>query len=139
MEERRGTRPPTEPSEYLRNLPALLLLDRLPVGVLGVGVVGDARLRRRQHHDQDGTCPTYWSRIPNARDCLATLQAAESVVSWNHSDGHVVRTTVSTPLLMRNSDPLLLICLTDDLLDGCGPVALGRAVDLAEPPETGTL
>ncbi|MDT5105311.1 MAG: hypothetical protein QOI25_2824, partial [Mycobacterium sp.] len=41
MQERRQQRQPTDLAGYLHQLPALLLLDRLPTAVLGVGHLGD--------------------------------------------------------------------------------------------------
>jgi PAS domain-containing protein len=46
-------------------------------------------------------------------DCVASLQSAESIVGWNHADGHVIRTMVSAPVLLRKSDPLVLVGMTD--------------------------
>jgi PAS domain-containing protein len=41
VEERRRSLESCHLSEYLRSLPALLLLDRLPTAMLGIGLVGD--------------------------------------------------------------------------------------------------
>lgn len=46
-------------------------------------------------------------------DCLATLRDVEPIVEWNHAEGHVVRTMVSTPLLIRSTDTLLLVSVLD--------------------------
>jgi len=51
-------------------------------------------------------------------DCVATLQSTEGIVHWNHAHDYVIRTEVSPTLLVRESDPLLLVSITDvtDLL-----------------------
>jgi PAS domain-containing protein len=46
-------------------------------------------------------------------DCLTTLRTAAAVVEWNHNQNYVVRTMVSAPLLLRETDTLLLIGVTD--------------------------
>ena len=45
-------------------------------------------------------------------DCLKTLRTA-AVVDWNHGQNYVIRTMVSAPLLLRETDTLLLIGVTD--------------------------
>jgi len=46
-------------------------------------------------------------------DCVNTLRTAEGIVGWNHAQDYVIRTMVSPPLLLRDSDQLLLISITD--------------------------
>lgn len=46
-------------------------------------------------------------------DCVATLRGADGVIGWNHAEGYVVRTMVSPPLLVRATDALLLVGITD--------------------------
>ncbi len=46
-------------------------------------------------------------------DCLATLTAPPPIVEWNHCADHAVRTIVSTPMLLRSTDALLLVGITD--------------------------
>ncbi|WP_319452616.1 MULTISPECIES: PAS domain-containing protein [unclassified Mycobacterium] len=125
MEERRRATPPTEVSGYLRALPALLLLDRIPTAMLGVGLTGDIVYANPACADMLGHADAeavprlhlpellvgHLDRSPG--DCVASLRFAESIVSWNHADGHVIRTTVSAPLLLRKSDPLVLIGMMD--------------------------
>jgi PAS domain S-box-containing protein len=125
MEERRRETPLGDLSDYLRALPALLLLDRLPTAMLGVELAGtigyanpayadmlgyaDARLVTRLRLSE--LLAGLSDRSPS--ECVAALRSAESIVSWNHAQGHVIRTTVSAPLLMRQSDPMVLIGITD--------------------------
>ncbi|MDD4867097.1 MAG: PAS domain-containing protein [Mycobacterium sp.] len=48
------------------------------------------------------------------RDCVAALRAAgTAVIDWLHAEGFPVRTLVSDALLVRATDPILLISITD--------------------------
>ena len=48
------------------------------------------------------------------RDCVTALRAAGTVViDWLHAEGFPVRTVVSDSLLVRATDPILLISITD--------------------------
>jgi PAS domain-containing protein len=125
MEERRRETPAGDLSGYLRALPALLLLDRLPTAILGVALAGTIGYANPACADMLGYADAGLVtrlRLPellaglshrSPSECVGTLRSAESIVSWNHAQGHVVRTTVSPPLLMRKSDPLLLISMLD--------------------------
>ena len=48
-----------------------------------------------------------------AEDCVDWLRKADSDVEWKHAQGYVIRTMVSPPLLLRETDALLLIGVTD--------------------------
>jgi hypothetical protein len=48
-----------------------------------------------------------------AADCLDTLRTDVAAVEWNHSQGYVIRTMISPPLLLRDTDTLLLFGVTD--------------------------
>ena len=125
MKERRRHQPPTDTVGYLRQLPALLLLDRLPTPMFGVAMQGDVAYANPAFAEMLGyldlravTC----KRIPDlltghhgrsSSDCIDTLKRNASSVSWNHCHGYTIQTTVSRPLLLRDSDELLLIGVTD--------------------------
>jgi len=48
------------------------------------------------------------------RDCVAALRGVGTVVvDWLHAEGFPVRTLVSDALLVRATDPILLISITD--------------------------
>jgi len=48
------------------------------------------------------------------RDCVTALRAAGNVViSWLHAEDFPIRTVVSDVLLVRATDPILLISITD--------------------------
>jgi PAS domain-containing protein len=97
----------------------------MPTGMLGVGTDGTIEYANQACADMlgyvDGQALTqvqlpellvgHAMRTPAG--CLATLRAAEPMVEWTHFEGHVVRTLISPPLLLRASDALLLIGITD--------------------------
>jgi PAS domain-containing protein len=124
LDERRRTAP-TDLAGYLYALPALLLLDRLPTAMLGVGPSGEIAYANLACAEMlgyiDGEAVTHLAltqlltghSMLEPGDCVTTLQTAEGIVGWNHFQGYVVRTMVSKPLLVRASDPLLLLSITD--------------------------
>jgi PAS domain-containing protein len=124
LDERR--RPaPTDLAGYLYALPALVLLDRLPTAIIGVGPSGEIAYANHACAEMLGYVDAETvTRLALAElltghsafepgDCLTTLQTAQDVVGWNHVHGYVVRTTVSKPLLARALDPLLLLSIID--------------------------
>jgi PAS domain-containing protein len=125
MEERRRHRLPEETEGYLRQLPALVLVDRLPTAILGVGLLGDIAYANTACAQMfgyvDGATVTGLNltkllrghEASSPEDCLATLRTTNSAVEWNHDQGYVVRTMLSPPLLLRHTDALLLIGITD--------------------------
>lgn len=46
-------------------------------------------------------------------ECLDTLQAATSIVAWNHDQGYVIRTVLSPAIRLPAADGLLLIGISD--------------------------
>lgn len=125
MEERRIQPSPTDPEGYLQQLPALELLSRLPAAILGVRLSGDIAYANPAFADMlgylDGKTVTrlYLPELLTAHeavapaDCLDTLRTANAAIEWNHSQGYVIRTMVSAPLLLRETDTLLLVGVTD--------------------------
>lgn len=124
MLERRHVQP-AELIDYLYELPALSLLDRLPIAMLAVALRGgivyanqacadmlgyiDGRTVARQPltellADGAGLSPA---------DCVALLQSNRSTTVWHHTEDYTVHTRVSPPLLVRADDPVLLVSVTD--------------------------
>jgi PAS domain-containing protein len=125
MRERRRQPEATALDEQLRQLPSLHLLDRLPVAILGVDSFGRIGYANRSCAEMLGY-PTgetlarqqlpdllhgHSARTP--AECAQTLRNNSGVVDWNHNEEYVVRTKVSPPLLMRSTDTMLLVGLTD--------------------------
>jgi PAS domain-containing protein len=124
--ERRPRPLPSTPQGYLRELPALILLDRLPTPILATGLDGvltytnPAFATMLGHPD---TTALSEQQLPallaghsatEPRDCVAALRGAGTVVvDWLHAEGFPVRALVSDALLVRATDPILLISITD--------------------------
>jgi PAS domain-containing protein len=110
---------------YLRQVSALELLNRLPTAIIGVGPLGDIAYANPAFAEMLGYInATTVARLPlpsvlighealTPSDCLRTLRTADSAVEWIHSQGYVIRTMVSSPLLVRETDTLLLIEVID--------------------------
>jgi PAS domain-containing protein len=110
---------------FLRKLSALELLNRLPTAVIGVGPLGDIAYANPAFAEMLGYAnATTVTRVhlpsvligheaSTPSDCLHTLRTADSAVEWSHSQGYVIRTMVSSPLLVRQTDTLLLLEVTD--------------------------
>ena len=124
MIERRQHPPTTDMQQLLRRLPADVLLGRMPDPVIGVGHDGvvayanpaatsmlgyddGALIGRRLESLLAGRSHC------SASECLALLRSSDGVIEWHHAEGFSVRTSVSTPLLLRATDPFLMICITD--------------------------
>ncbi len=125
--ERRRRPSPSNPAELLRALPALVLLDRLPVPMLATGLDGVVVYTNRAFATTLGyhpdTITLIGRRLPTLlagrsatapRDCVTALRAAETlVVDWLHAEGFPVRSVVSDMLFLRATDQILLIGVTD--------------------------
>jgi PAS domain S-box-containing protein len=125
--ERRRRPSPSTPVECLHALPALILLDRLPIPMLATGLDGvlvytnPAFATMLGYHPD--TITLIGQQLPALlaghsatapRDCVAALRAARTVVvDWLHSEGFPVRSVISDSLFVRGTDPTLLIGVTD--------------------------
>jgi PAS domain-containing protein len=129
--ERRRRPPPATPAGVLEAIPARVLLNRLSTAMLAVGLDGmvvyanPACEHMLGHHDANAMegCPlsaVLADHVDTApRDCVALLKVTGStVIDFCDAAGFRVRTVISTPLLLREDDPLLLVSITDvtDLL-----------------------
>jgi PAS domain-containing protein len=124
--ERRRQPPPSTPDGYLHELPAWILLDRLPTPVLATGLDGVLIYTNPAFATMlgyPGTTTLTGQPLPALlaghsaippRDCVTALRAAGTVViDWLHAEGFPVHTVVSDALLVRATDPILLISITD--------------------------
>jgi PAS domain-containing protein len=125
--ERRRRPTPSTPDECLYALPALILLDRLPVPMLATGLDGvvvytnPAFATMLGYHPD--TITLTGQRLPALlaghsatppRDCVTALRAAGTVVvDWLHAEGFPVRSVISDTLFVRATDQILLIGVTD--------------------------
>ena len=135
MSERRTRPEPATAAGLLQELPAWVVLDRMPTPVIGLDSDGvlvyanPACAVMLGYPDaaavlQQPMCALLAGHPLRSReDCLATLRGAGStVVEWTHTEGFTVHAVVSHPLLLRASDPLQLFTLSDvtELLWGEG-------------------
>lgn len=124
--DRRRRPPPSTPLGYLLQMPALVLLDRLPTPMLAVGLDGvliyaNPAFVRMLGYAATATLsgqslPTLLSGHPEAcpQDCVTALRnAGTTVTDWSHADGFSIHTVISAPLLTRADDPIVLISITD--------------------------
>ncbi|MFH5208731.1 PAS domain S-box protein [Antrihabitans spumae] len=123
MRERRGPHPDT-PQGYLAQLPALVLLDRLPVPLLAVsydGVIVHANPAFEEMlgyettvlHDQP--IETVMETADAPRTATSSLMCGHRgrVITLRHVDGSAVRAVASESVLMRKDDPLSLVVFHD--------------------------
>jgi PAS domain-containing protein len=125
--ERRRRPPPSTPEGYLHQLPALIMLDRLPIPMLattldGVVVYTNPAFATMLGHHPD-TITLIGQRLPALlaghsasppRDCVTALRAADTmVVDWLHAEGFPVRSVISDTVFVRATDQILLIGVTD--------------------------
>jgi PAS domain-containing protein len=125
--ERRRRPSPSSAEESLRELPALVLLDRLSVPMLATGLDGvvvytNPAFATMLGHHPDTVMLTgqqlpallagYSATAPH--DCVTSLRAGSNVVvDWLHAEGFPVRSVVSETLFFRATDQILLIGVTD--------------------------
>ncbi len=124
---RRRRPPPTTMAGYLDQLPARVLLDRLPTPAVAVGLDGliiyanPAYARLLGHAKATTLTGRPLNTLLAGRshtlptECVTLLQTTDTgaMTNWCHVDGYPVATLVSQPLLIRDDDPLLLITVTD--------------------------
>jgi PAS domain-containing protein len=122
--ERRRSPTPTTPLDFLCQLPARVMLDRLPSPALvidgegGVVYANPAFAALLGYPDATGPVDQSLSKLMEGdaqtppHRILAASQAA-AVISWRHIEGHLLHTVVSPTLLTCATDLLLLITLTD--------------------------
>ncbi|ELB88977.1 hypothetical protein Rwratislav_31860 [Rhodococcus wratislaviensis IFP 2016] len=129
MERRRAD--PDTALGYLEGLPALVLLERLPVPVLAVDRDGHIVHVNRAFEAMMGyphdalsgrsirdLLPPASPPRPVAEDLQ---QSAGTIVTLTHRDGSAVRAAISKSVLTRADDPVLLVCfhdVTEQLWDG---------------------
>ncbi|NDV10964.1 PAS domain S-box protein [Rhodococcus sp. IEGM 248] len=129
----RRRRNPATAEDYLEQLPALVLLRRLPVPALAVdrhGVISHANraLEQMLGYGEGGLGGGSVADFvdpqssPNGAEAVAILHDfAGKVIELAHQDGFVVRALVSRSVLLRHDDPITLVCfedVTERLWDG---------------------
>lgn len=107
----------------LRELPALVVLERLPVPVLAIAEDGDILFANAAFGEMLGHTPDAVMEL-KFRDVFHTMPADESAVSLvrahanlvvelTHQDHSIVRARMSKSALLRGDDPVALATFQD--------------------------
>jgi PAS domain S-box-containing protein len=119
MERRRNGRSADSPMDILTLLPAVVILERLPVPTLAVARDGIILFANNAFAEMVGyrqdrlaglAFPQIFGTEPAAVGVLSGLDAlANLVVELRHCEGWTVRTRTSKSALMRCDDPVVLV------------------------------
>jgi PAS domain-containing protein len=124
--ERRRRRVPETIDGLLEQLPGRIVLDRISTPILGVSIDGKFEYANpacalllgygdvTEVLEQSLSTLLVGHPFSSARECVAALrEAGQYIVSWRHVEGFAVHTAVSSSLLLRATDPLLLFEISD--------------------------
>src|ERR1700741_4848860 len=119
VERRRNGSSGDSPTDILRRLPALVVLERLPVPKLAMardGIIlfpntGVAEMVGYEQDDLAGLAsPEFFHTAPAGVAALSGVDAvANLVVELRHREGWTVRARMSKSALMRRDDPVVLV------------------------------
>jgi PAS domain S-box-containing protein len=119
MERRRNGRAGDSPMDILTRLPAVVVLERVPVPALamardGIVLFANAAFAEMVGYRQDSLAglafPEIFHTVPEAVGALAGVHAlANPVVELQHCEGWTVRARMSKSALMRCDDPVVLV------------------------------
>ena len=116
--ERRNKTSDDSPTEVLRRLPALVMLERIPVPTLamardGIILFANTAFAEMVGYQQDGLAGLAFSEIfrtvPAEVAALSGDAVANLVVELQHSEGWTVRAKMSKSALKRSDDPVVLV------------------------------
>lgn len=123
IERRRQGSPDDSPMDILTRLPALVVLERLPVPSLamtreGIIVFANTAFANMVGYRQDAlaglTFPDVFRTVPAAVFGLFDVDALSNlVVELKHCDGWTVRARVSKSAMMRRDDQFVLVTFQD--------------------------
>jgi PAS domain S-box-containing protein len=123
MDRRRSGQAAQSPIETLRQLPALVVLDRLPVAALAVADDGSIvfansacaeMLGYTQEELTSMMFKSLFSPLRHESSAVATVRAfADVVVELQHRDGSAVRARMSKSALQRDDDQVALATFQD--------------------------
>jgi PAS domain S-box-containing protein len=130
VERRRTGRPGDSPADILMRLPAVVVLERIPVPTLamsrdGVILFANTAFAEMVGYGQDSLAglsfPEIFRTVPLALSAISSVRAlANLVVELQHREGWTVRSKMSKSALMRRDDPVVLVTfenLTEQLWD----------------------
>jgi PAS domain S-box-containing protein len=123
VERRRNGSPGDSPMDILTRLPAVLVLERLPIpslamtrdGAILFANMAFAEMVGYQQDDLAGLAfPEVFHTVPAALCALSGVDAlANLVVELRHCEGWTVRARMSKSALMRRDDPVVLVTFGD--------------------------
>lgn len=122
-ERRRNGGPDDPPMDILTRMPAVVVLDRLPIPSLAMGRDGvilfaNSAFAEMVGYQQDRlaglTFPLVFNTVPATVFALTGVDAlANLVVELKHCEGWPVRARMSKSALMRRDDPVVLVTFED--------------------------
>jgi PAS domain S-box-containing protein len=123
MERRRDGQTNQSPMATLQQLPALVVLERIPVPVLAIGpdatiLFANAAFAEMLGHTQQTLTSLKFNQIfhamrPDESPVSAIRAHADRVIELAHADGSVVRARMSKSALMRDDDSVALATFHD--------------------------
>ena len=123
IERRRNARSGDSPMDILTRLPAVVVLERMPVPTLAIARDGtilfaNTAFAEMVGYPQDSLAglafPETFHTVPAALCALSGVDAlANLVVELRHCEGWTVRARISKSALMRRDDPVVLITFED--------------------------
>ncbi|WP_414686435.1 PAS domain S-box protein [Mycobacterium sp.] len=123
IERRRNGSFGDSPMDILTRLPALVVLDRLPVPALamsrgGIILFANAAFAQMVGYQQDSLAglafPEIFHTVPAELAGLSGVDAlANLVVQLRHSEGWTVQAKMGKSALLRRDDPLVLVTFDD--------------------------
>ncbi len=119
IERRRNGSPGDSPNDILTRLPAVVVLERIPVPTVAMARDGsilfaNTAFAEMVGYQQDALAgaafPEIFNAEPTALSALSGVDAlANMVVELQHCEGWTVRARMSRSALMRHDDPVVLV------------------------------
>ena len=123
VDRRQSSQSGQSPAVTLEQLPARVVLERIPVPVLAIGQDGAILFANAAFADMVGHSPDallslmfdeIFTAMPAQESPLSVVRAyANRIVDLIHADGSTVRARMSKSALMRDDDPLALATFQD--------------------------
>jgi PAS domain S-box-containing protein len=119
IERRRAGRSGDSPTDILEQLPAVVVLERLPAPTLamardGIMLFANTAFAEMVGYSQDMLAglafPEVFQTVPATACALSSVDALSNlVVELRHCEGWTVRAKMSKSALMRRDDPVVLV------------------------------
>lgn len=123
VERRRGSQQSRSPIDLLQEVPALVLLERLPVPILAIAedgsiVFANSAFAAMLGYAEDEVKALKFGQIfhtlPADDSAVSAVRAHENlIVELVHQDGSIVRARMSKSAMQRDSDPVALAAFQD--------------------------